>query len=62
MWQCRWSLDKANDYLLYYFEASKFVGFVLVLDRVICGAIFCHEKIWWNNNELYIDEGVIHFE
>ncbi len=56
MWQCRWSLDKATDYLLDYFEANKFLGFVLVLDQEICGAIFCHEKIWWNNSELYIDE------
>lgn len=56
LWQCRWSTDTAVAYLKDYFAANKFVGFVLELDDKICGAIFCHEKIWWNNSELFIDE------
>ncbi|MEG0899550.1 MAG: GNAT family N-acetyltransferase, partial [Oscillospiraceae bacterium] len=56
MWQCRWDLDTATNYLLDYFDTSKFVGFVLELNQEICGAIFCHEKIWWDNSELFIDE------
>ena len=56
MWQCKWNLDTAAEYFYDYFEAKKFVGFVLEIDRKICGAMFCHEKIWWNNSELFIDE------
>lgn len=50
-----------ND-LIDYFEASKFVGFVLEFDQEICGEIFCHEKIWWNNSELFLDEMFIKSE
>jgi aminoglycoside 6'-N-acetyltransferase I len=56
MWQCRWDLDTAIDYLRDYFDGKKFVGFILEIDDEVCGAIFCHEKIWWNNSELFIDE------
>jgi len=56
LWQCRWSLDITKDYLMDYVECKKFIGYTLWLDDVIIGAIFCHEKIWWNNNEIFIDE------
>jgi aminoglycoside 6'-N-acetyltransferase I len=56
LWQCRWSLETAKDYLCDYFEMKKFVGYVLIKSNKIIGAIFCHEKIWWNNSELFIDE------
>ena len=32
------------------------MGFVLEENGTIIGAMFAHEKIWWNNSELYIDE------
>ena len=56
LWQCSWSLETAKDYLMDYVEAKKFIGYVLWLDDEIKGAIFCHEKIWWNNSEVFIDE------
>ncbi|MBQ8787589.1 MAG: GNAT family N-acetyltransferase [Oscillospiraceae bacterium] len=56
MWQCRWTMEKGIAYLEDYFETKKFVGFVLEENEEIIGAIFAHEKIWWNNSELYIDE------
>ncbi len=56
MWQCRWSLEIAKEYLYDYFNTKKFVGFVLEIDHKLCGAMFCHEKIWWNNSELFVDE------
>ncbi|HBB28760.1 MAG TPA: N-acetyltransferase [Clostridiales bacterium] len=55
-WQCNWDFKTAKAYLLDYYEASKFIGFVLVIDEKIRGAIFCHEKIWWNNSEVFVDE------
>lgn len=60
MWQCRWRLDTAKTYLNDYFTANKFVGFTLEIDDKIYGAMFCHEKVWWNNSELFIDELFVH--
>ena len=56
MWQCHWTAQTATVYLTDYFRAEKFVGFVLEEDGDIIGALFAHEKIWWNNSELYVDE------
>ena len=56
MWQCRWTMETGAAYLEDYFDAKKFVGFVLEENDKIIGAVFAHEKIWWNNSELYIDE------
>ena len=56
LWQCRWSQETAAAYLLDYAQARRFVGFAAELDGRVIGAAFAHEKIWWNNSELYIDE------
>lgn len=56
MWQCRWSKETAEAYLKDFFDSKKFVGFVLEKEGVILGAMFCREKIWWNNSELYVEE------
>jgi len=55
-WQCRWTLESAKEYLLDYIEYKKFIGYTLWVDGLIKGAIFCHEKIWWDNNEVFVDE------
>lgn len=60
MWQCRWDVDTSKAYLNDYFEANKFVGFTLEIDGKVCGAMFCHEKIWWNNSEIFVDEMFVH--
>lgn len=56
LWQCRWTQDTAISYLRDYWNAQKFVGYVLEIDDRLCGAMFCHEKIWWNDSELAVDE------
>ena len=56
LWQCRWTKDTASAYLTDYIGAAKFVGFALEENGELVGALFAHEKIWWNNSELYIDE------
>ena len=56
MWQCRWTIETGVAYLEDYFDAKKFVGFVIEENGKVIGAVFAHEKIWWNNSELYIDE------
>lgn len=49
-------MEIGTAYLEDYFAARKFVGFVLEENEKIIGAMFAHEKIWWNNSELSIDE------
>lgn len=56
LWQCRWTAETACAYLEDHFDEKKFVGFVIEKNDVIIGALFAHEKIWWNNSELFIDE------
>lgn len=56
LWQCRWTFDTAKDYLQDYVDCKKFIGYTLWVDEEMKGAIFCHEKIWWNNSEVFIDE------
>ena len=56
MWQCRWTVETGAAYLEDYFDVKKFGGFVVEENDKIIGALFAHEKIWWNNSELYIDE------
>ena len=56
LWQCRWTAETACAYLEDYFDEKQFVGFIIEEDNVDIGAMFTHEKIWWNNSELFIDE------
>ncbi|MBQ8569629.1 MAG: GNAT family N-acetyltransferase [Oscillospiraceae bacterium] len=56
MWQCNWTTETGTAYLNDYFEAKKFIGYVITENEKIIGALFAHEKIWWNNSELFIDE------
>lgn len=54
--QCRWSNETAQGYLKDFFGMKKFVGFVAEEDGEVIGAIFAHEKIWWNNSEVFVEE------
>ena len=56
LWQCRWTLETAAAYLTDFFRMEKFVGFVAEENGEILGAIFGHEKIWWNNSEVFVEE------
>ena len=56
MWQCRWTDDKAVEYLTDIFELKKFVGYVLEDGKEVVGGLFAHEKVWWNNSEIFVEE------
>lgn len=56
LWQCRWDRDTAIRYLTDFFRAEKFAGYVLEHEGRIAAAMFCREKIWWNNSELVMEE------
>lgn len=56
MWQCRWTKEIAVEYLTDFFEAKKFVGYVLEENGELLGGIFAREKVWWNNSEVFVEE------
>lgn len=56
LWQCRWSPETAEAYLADYAGANRFIGYAAEAEGVLIGAAFAHEKIWWNNTEVFIDE------
>ena len=56
LWQCRWGKEAAESYLTDFFEHKKFVGYVAEEGNIIVGGLFAHEKIWWNNSEVFIEE------
>ena len=56
LWQCRWTAETAQAYLADYLEANRFVGFGAEANGLLIGAVFAHEKLWWNNAEIFIDE------
>ena len=56
LWMCRWTKEVAESYLRDFFGHSKFVGYVAEEDSVIIAGMFAHEKIWWNNSEVFVEE------
>lgn len=55
-WHNRWTMETATTYLLELVDHRRFVGFTVWKEDKLIGAAFCHEKTWWNNDELFIDE------
>lgn len=56
LWQCRWETEAAKAYLKDYADAARFIGYVAEEEQQVVGAVLAHEKIWWNNSEVFIDE------
>lgn len=56
LWQCHWTPPVALVYLSDFFAMRKFVGYVAEEDHQILGGIFAHEKVWWNNSEVFVEE------
>jgi GNAT superfamily N-acetyltransferase len=55
-WRYNWTSEKAEPYLLEYFDSKQFVGFMLFDKGEMAGAVFAHTKTWWTTDQLYIDE------
>ena len=56
LWQCRWEKSAAMEYLSDFFRMNKFVGYVIEDNGGVVGGLFAHEKVWWNNSEVFIEE------
>lgn len=55
-WMCRWDVSRSEAYLQDFFQAGKFLGFVCEQSDSILGALFAHQKVWWNADEVFVDE------
>jgi aminoglycoside 6'-N-acetyltransferase I len=55
-WNDHWTNETGKRYLSDFISNSKFIGFVVVESDQIVGALFAHRKIWWTNDEIFIDE------
>lgn len=55
-WQCRWTMETASAYMREYLHNPRFVGFTVWEDDQMIGATFCHERTWWTQDELFMDE------
>lgn len=56
LWQNRWERATAIEYLTDFFCMAKFVGYVMVENGEILGALFAREKVWWSGSEVYVEE------
>jgi len=57
---CRFELEKAANYLNEIIANPRFIGFLLLNDEDdLIGMALCHERTWWQNDELHIDEFII---
>lgn len=56
MRQCCWTQENAVTYLTDISRMPRFLGYVVVEEDEVLGAIFAREKIWWNNHEVYAEE------
>lgn len=55
-WNESWTETGAEKYLAEFVGSTRFVGFIAYDKDQFIGAAFCHEKSWWECDELYIDE------
>jgi aminoglycoside 6'-N-acetyltransferase I len=55
-WRYQWNYEKAMKYLTEYRSVKQFIGFVLLEGEEIAGALFAHQKTWWMNDQLFVDE------
>ena len=56
LWMCRWEKEVAIEYLNDFFENHKFVGYVAEEENRLIAGLFAHEKVWWNNSEVFVEE------
>lgn len=59
-WNNHWTEENAKRYLSEFVSNDKFIGFVIEEDEEVIGAMFAHRKVWWTNDEIFIDELFIH--
>ncbi len=56
-WNDHWTKETGLRYLSDFMSSSKFIGFAAIEESgEIAGAVFAHRKVWWTNDEIFVDE------
>ncbi len=55
-WNNRWTETTAKRYLNELFCNINFIGYVCFEENDLVGAVFAHQRTWWTNDEIYVDE------
>jgi aminoglycoside 6'-N-acetyltransferase I len=55
-WNDHWTEETGRKYLSDFLASCNFIGYVAIEDHEIVGAMFAHRKVWWTNDEIFIDE------
>ena len=61
-WRNHWTEDTAMRYLKEFAEYKRFLGWVALEGGQLAGALFGRRKVWWTNDELFVEELFIHPE
>jgi aminoglycoside 6'-N-acetyltransferase I len=55
-WNDHWTEETGKRYLSDFVSNTNFIGYVLIESDEIVGAMFARRKIWWTNDEIFVDE------
>ncbi len=55
-WGDEWTEETAEKYLYEFFTHKRFVGFVVMENDKVMGALFAREKTYYMGDEFYIEE------
>ncbi len=55
-WGDEWTVETATKYLYEFFTHKRFVGFVVIDNNVVTGALLAREKTYFCGDEFYIEE------
>jgi GNAT superfamily N-acetyltransferase len=59
-WRNHWTEETGSMYLGEYAGSAQFVGWVALEEGRLAGALFGHRKVWWTQDELFVDELFVH--
>jgi aminoglycoside 6'-N-acetyltransferase I len=55
-WNDHWTGTTGKKYLSDFMSGNNFIGYVAIESDEIVGAMFARRKVWWTNDEIFIDE------
>jgi len=55
-WNDHWTEETGKRYLSDLIAHHNFIGYAVIEANEIVGAVFAHRKIWWTNDEIFVDE------
>jgi GNAT superfamily N-acetyltransferase len=59
-WRNHWTEETGSRYLKEYADAAHFLGWIAMHEGRPAGALFGHRKVWWTQDELFVDELFVH--